>query len=505
MVRQDSVPIVLPHFKRRGDKVFFLVSRRETARLPTPLEQKWFDAIDGTASLATLEARLPGIAQSLGDWAARGIVKILPASGPPSRGPHVVVVEPHMDDAILSIGGRLLKRSGQQRTTILSITRWSPFTSYLLGGRADFCDLKTVTELRTAESQIAARLCRGTFRAMDEGEVMVQAGVPVRPDTLPVVFKNIGAWAVFGPTEHELAALTDRLHSLLEVLAPNELWIPMGLGSHYDHVRTRQACLNVLNRSPGQFRSVHVFLYDDLPYARWFPKHSDNIAAVLKRAGAELDPGTEDIADVFDEKMDVLSVYASQLKVEKLRLVLGGEALRGGAAHPHETYREMVRPPRFVPSVSDLSYDQPSRAYLGGRLGNWLQGVMAAEHLTVLMAYPAGRWDMTLDCLTEIFPDKKISIYTLSNQILPPERSYPHITLESLSTTDHLASILKKREECGEWTMVLDGERLLPLRGCSNAASGRRASVSSPLSSATGNKQPVARARCRSDSSSAGG
>jgi hypothetical protein len=109
----------------------------------------------------------PAIVASLEKWAERGIIKFMPRDRRRPPGPHALVIEPHMDDAIVSLGGRLINQSGRQRTTILSLTRWSSYTSYLLSGRTDFTDVEIVTRLRLAESEIAARMCGATFVAMN--------------------------------------------------------------------------------------------------------------------------------------------------------------------------------------------------------------------------------------------------------------------------------------------------------------------------------------------------
>jgi LmbE family N-acetylglucosaminyl deacetylase len=281
MIDPRSVPVVLPHFKRRQGEILFLVSRREALRLANEPQVEQFDAVDGHACVAELEARFPGVTESLADWAERGMVKFLPAEGPPSDGRRTVVVEPHMDDAALSVGGLLLKRAGRQRTSIVSVTRWSPYTSYLLIGRTDFADLSTVTQLRTAESQIAARLCRAEFYAMDERELMVESGIPLRVDNLPAMHKNMFAWSAFGVTESEVAALAERLLSMVLPLEPEELWIPMGLGPHLDHIRTNRACLKALLIARERLQGTRVFLYDELPYAWQFPRHADIVRRAL--------------------------------------------------------------------------------------------------------------------------------------------------------------------------------------------------------------------------------
>lgn len=157
------VPQVRPHYKRRAQELFFLISNRPTLRL-SPEEVGIYDSIDGSKTVVELERTHASVREPLQRWHDAGIIELIPPlTSPPT--PHIVVVEPHMDDAVLSAGGRLLNRRGRCRITILSLIRWSNFTSYMYLKR-DFLDVRTITNLRLRESALASRLLGAEHRCM---------------------------------------------------------------------------------------------------------------------------------------------------------------------------------------------------------------------------------------------------------------------------------------------------------------------------------------------------
>jgi LmbE family N-acetylglucosaminyl deacetylase len=457
---RQFTPIVLPHYRRRQEKIFFLVSRREAMVLSDSTEAGWFDAIDGRATIAELEEGRPAIVAALEKWAERGIVKFMPPDRGPARGPHALVIEPHMDDAILSLGGRLINQSGRQRTTILSLTRWSSYTSYLLSGRTDFTDLQTVTQLRMAESEIAARMCGASFAAMNESDAIVDMGLPLRPDTLPRFHWTLHSWGTFGPTEEEVAGLSQRLLSVVRSIDPDELWIPMGLGAHVDHVRTRQACLAVVVAMRSELESRRVFVYRDLPYARQFPHHPDHVLRALASAGAALVRRAEDITDVFEDKVSAMAVYASQWKASKIRPVILDDAQSSDRIPGlQETYYEMVALPRQVPRVSEMSFDRPGRAAFAAELAAWLSGG-PPPRLHIFVPVPPVRWGLVLEILSEGLPGTEILIHASTETMPPPSDLIPpRIAVREVPKLERLDDIQEGLDRAGEWTLVLGADK----------------------------------------------
>src|SRR5262249_55274641 len=115
-------------------------------------EKVIWEAIDGKTSIANLRNRFPAVDSVLNWFASLGVCE-LPPAGFPSGRRRILVIEPHMDDAALSVGGIMWLRRIKCEFTVLSLAGVSNFTSYYESGR-DFFDIAEVTALRKAESTL---------------------------------------------------------------------------------------------------------------------------------------------------------------------------------------------------------------------------------------------------------------------------------------------------------------------------------------------------------------
>src|SRR5215472_6613710 len=171
------IPQLRPHNRRRGRMVFFLISTRPFLELSHE-DVLLYESIDGRKTAGELEEVYPGVPDRLLRWHEAQLIELIPPVTAPAK-PHVVVIEPHMDDAALSVGGRLLNRRGQSRITILSIVRQSNFTSYLTVGR-DFANVREISELRQQESALVARLLGAEHQCLDWADAPLRFVPPER-------------------------------------------------------------------------------------------------------------------------------------------------------------------------------------------------------------------------------------------------------------------------------------------------------------------------------------
>ncbi|MGH9448890.1 MAG: PIG-L deacetylase family protein, partial [Terriglobia bacterium] len=305
--------------------------------------------------MAELEAIHAGGRDQLLKWREAMIIELIPPVKPPA-GPHLVVIEPHMDDAALSMGGRLLHRRGQCRITILSVVKWTNFTTYLLLGR-NVLSVRDVTDLRQKESALAARLLGVEYRCLDwtDAPLRFWPAEPWSPAMAERFKATPQAFVNLAPNPQDVRSLAGTLAENLKALAPDELWIPMGLGDHIDHRTTRSACLMVLAEARQQFEGLPVSLYEEVPYAG-ASGHASQIAAALARCGSHLVRATEDITDAFEEKLRLVSVYASQFKPSYIDAVIRrfAESEGGRAGKFAEAYHRLEGTPR-LPLESSLA------------------------------------------------------------------------------------------------------------------------------------------------------
>jgi LmbE family N-acetylglucosaminyl deacetylase len=419
MKRRDVdsyIPQVRPHIQRRDLNLYFMISSRPILELPRE-EVLLYDSVDGRRTVAELEEMCPGARDRLLSWREAAIIELIPPVDSTAT-PHLVVIEPHMDDAALSAGGRLLHRRGRCRITILSVVKWSNFTSYLLL-RRNFLDVREITELRQQESALVARILAAEHRCLDWTDAPLRFWPVERwcPTTTETFNKSPQDFVRGFPNPGEVSLLAAQLLQELSILAPDELWIPMGLGDHLDHRTTRSACLLMLAEAHDRFSNVPVLMYEDLPYASE-PGHAEQIRATLASCGTRLVRATEDITDVLEEKMHLCSIYASQFKVSYIEPMIRGFAAReGGAARKFAEVYHVMEGERRLPLESHLSRDWSDMAALDTQVRSLLQKSTKCRRLTV-MALPSGhlgKWRMDSEFLASAFPNSDLCVYAAAD------------------------------------------------------------------------------------------
>jgi LmbE family N-acetylglucosaminyl deacetylase len=404
----EFVPQMWPHYRRRGRSVFFMSSRRPALEL-SEQDIALFDGIDGCRSAAELEEIHPGAAQRLIQWRDAALLELIPSISPPAA-PRLVVIEPHMDDAVLSAGGRLLHRRGKCGITILSVVKRSNFTSYLTRNRGAL-SVEEVTELRQKEAALAAKVIGAESRCLE----WIDAPLRLIPSQRwsATVFrqfaKNPQAFVKIFPNSAEVSLLAGQLSDAAKQLRPDELWIPMGLGDHIDHRTTRDACLRMLAESPEAFAAVSVCMYEDIPYvSAKLVGHDRQIRNAFAACGTRLIPMREDISDVFAEKVRLATLYASQFKSSYIEPVLR-EAAQGEAGQLGKFAEAFYRLEGHVgvPRESDMCRDASGLAALRARAAEWLGDRRRPPRLTVI-ALPTGhlgRWANDTEFLLSAIPD----------------------------------------------------------------------------------------------------
>jgi LmbE family N-acetylglucosaminyl deacetylase len=340
---------LLPQFRRRGSQVLFMVEPEPVLELATD-ELGAFDLIAAGAAFGTL--RGAGAAALTERLCERGIA--LPcAPQAPVAGPHLLVIEPHMDDAVLGVGGQLLRRKDRERVTVLSVVRWSDYTK--LGP----LDRQEVSALRAAESALAARFVGFHHEVMDELDFPLRVREEIGLSPTPGVREAVKR---FAPTPAAVAALGHRILARVEQLAPDEVWIPLGVGENPDHVLTSRSCLWMLHQAPAVLRGKPVCLYEDLGPFPLFAGHIERILAVHRRTGA-LREIEEDVTAVFPDLLRAVSVYASQVDMSPSARPMSGLASmmdafaapsRGSSRRIERRYA-VVQPPR-IPAHGEVVF-----------------------------------------------------------------------------------------------------------------------------------------------------
>ncbi len=242
-----------------------------------------------------------------------------------------VYLSPHLDDAVLSCGGRIWEQV-QAKESVLVITIFagapqrgaalSPFARVLHArwGQASEAVEQRREEDRAALAVLGAEVVHWPYkdciyRRTSEGDFLYDS--------------EEALWGGVHPAEEDLLGeLVDRLTEL--PLTPDgALYVPLGVGGHVDHQLTRRA----IERARGA-----VTYYEDYPYAE--DCASVGVALGDRRWEAEVVRLSE---EALEAKIAAIACYRSQISslwMDTMDMVgaVRSFAKRRGAGRPAERY-----------------------------------------------------------------------------------------------------------------------------------------------------------------------
>lgn len=400
----DCIPLKRPHFQLLGNQLFFLISKRPYIELDSVDVDLW-NNIDGLASVCELHKRHPNAKERLQRLWELALIEAAPSATGSDR-KRVLIIEPHMDDAVLSVGGLMWEHREHCEFTVVSVTGYSNFTSYYRINR-DFFNINTVTTLRRKESELAMRVLGGKHVVLDTCDA------PLRYQhgnwTLEWYLKNrrgISAYINHSSTDEEVRACANSIERMLAETDAQEIWIPLGVGTSADHEMTRNACLWALMQMKVLSRRVEIFFYQDVPYAMNFPLHTDQILAALVSRGATVERVASDITASMSAKLRLISIFASQFKMDYMRSKV--EATARMTSQSDGRFGELlVRIDKLPDQIQQLEVYSGCMdiVELLGRLGKWLQRNRTAERITILCPMGVGRWKEYMEFLLRSFPN----------------------------------------------------------------------------------------------------
>jgi LmbE family N-acetylglucosaminyl deacetylase len=221
-------------------------------------------------------------------------------------GSDVLAVSPHLDDAVLSVGGQIaeLTRTGCRVTvfTVFAGLTAGPYSPVASRFHEEWGLLSDPVRHRRAED----------LRALNW-----LGAEAVHGDFLDAIYRTdpVGRWIVGAgsvPTEHvasDEAELTSRLceavRALIVSLEPSLLLTCASVGDHVDHIHTCDAV-----RAAAAATGVGLRLWTDLPYARVLARSLPE--PLQARIGAH-SPQPYPLSDhAWQAKLHAVGEYASQ-------------------------------------------------------------------------------------------------------------------------------------------------------------------------------------------------
>jgi LmbE family N-acetylglucosaminyl deacetylase len=370
----QNSPIVLrrPHFHLTDGDLFFLISRNPHARL-SRLEAEVWDALEQGPSLEELRRRF---SEKAADDVVRrfkglGVCELAESHYPTGRR-RVLVVEPHSDDAVLSIGGTLWARRHECEFVVATVCSRSNFTSYYMLGR-DYFDVDAISSLRAAEAELFVRLIGGQYRALGRSDAPLRYhGGNWSLDWFRRHNSSIGVFISRQASEKELSDWVEVIRDLILNEKADQIWIPLGC-YHTDHHFTRNACLLALLQNRSLLGHLPVRFYQEVPYDTRFAEVAASVVGVLERAGAEMAREVVPIASAFGDKLHLVSLYGSQFKLETIRSDIEASARQAGQSEDMaEVFWRVDRLPNAVQPLAFYS-DQQGLRRARKRLRPWVQ------------------------------------------------------------------------------------------------------------------------------------
>jgi LmbE family N-acetylglucosaminyl deacetylase len=406
----DLIPLKRPQFELRGRQLFFLSLNRARVELDSDDAALW-NRIDGSATLGQLRDSDPEVEPRLRRFWDLGICELRPLRFPENR-KRVLVVEPHMDDAVLSVGGLMWSLREECEFAVVSVSGRSIYTAPVYRDRELFGAVRT-SALRKAESALVTRLLGGRFTTLDEPDA------PLRYQPGECTFDwyrdhqaLVDAFVDHYSSDQEIESWAASIERLLATTDAQEIWLPLGVGGQADHELTRNACLRALGRLRGVEDRIALFFYQDVPYSVRFPAHTEQILDAFTAAGGTLRRQAEDIAEVLGDKVRLMSIYESQFRLSEMAAEVVAAARR--ASPSGEGFCELRFKVTALPGPID-----PLSAYSGRgavenlvmRLDAWYRRHRSALRIRVISLVPIGRWAEDLSFLLEAFPDAVLEVH----------------------------------------------------------------------------------------------
>jgi LmbE family N-acetylglucosaminyl deacetylase len=417
MILTDNiVPLRRPHFHLRGRQLFFLISKRPYTEFDAIDAELW-ENIDGTVTIAELRGQFPDVSGQIQKFWDLEIVEVAPARFEEHR-KRILVIEPHMDDAVLSVGGLMWLRRNECEFTVLTVVGVSNFTSYCRIDR-EYFDVKTVTDLRRAESEAVMHVLGGKHRVLDQHD----APLRYQPGNCTIGWykknrRSISAFVNHSSPDAEVESLVESIIPALSSTDAQEIWIPLGVGTSADHEMTRNACLRALMRLPDLCQRVEMYFYQDVPYAIMFPQHTAQILDAIGSSGGMVEQVCDDVGEAMPDKLRMLSVFGSQFKpsyMDPKVVACGHQAIASDSGYGELRFRIKKLPGR-VDQIDFYSGREHVRALLG-RLEKWYPRHRSAKRIRILCPMGVGRWKEDMSFLLEAFPNAILEVHITDDAI----------------------------------------------------------------------------------------
>lgn len=407
-LRDDDIVVRRPHFRLVDGKLFFLASNRPVKLLDSEESRIW-NAIANPVTGAFLRARYLGRSDTaIANFLKAGLCDITERCRESRK--RILVIEPHADDAALSVGGMMLLNRQDFRFSVATIANRSNFTSYYYLDR-NYFDPDLITQLRTSESQCVAKILDGEHIAGP----MTDAPLRYRDEKWSLDFfrshrGSISASTARTPHQRDYPAWIAAIRNIIVTTEFDELWIPLG-SPHIDHSLVAGSCFKLIATEPRLFADCKIRVYEDVPYSSRFPDQMACRIKHLSEAGFSLKAEVTPVDKVWADKIRLVSVYASQFKIEALSndISASAEGLSAKSRYAERLWHLTGAPTEFDPATYEASMriESTERA----AIAKWISRHRDTKVLRLVLQAATGRWSEDLQLLQSMFPKARFEIY----------------------------------------------------------------------------------------------
>ena len=404
----DHLLVRMPHFQLRGDSLFWVGSKQPQRRLSEAEIALW-NLINGRVSVKEVRETCGERADALiREFLSSGYCELAEPTFPANR-PRVLVIEPHADDAVLSIGGTLWLRRLECKFVIATMASRSNHTRYA-DLDCDFFDVKEVTEIRRRESELFALMLGGHHISVG----MTDAALRYHDSNWNSDFYLRHLMSVRVATsrigdDRERQRWTEAVRRLLTEQPSAEVWFPLG-GPHSDHMLTADACIAAFLSDASLVAGRVLRVYQEFPYTARYPHHMNSALDALRTSGAVLEEKPSPMTGACERKRRLATIYDSQ-EIEEMRPDTdASELTQGPASGRSELFWTLKTLPRHADRGGIVS-----SAITGherdGEIASWISNNRDKERLRVLLLMPTGRWTSDLELLSAAFPRATFEVY----------------------------------------------------------------------------------------------
>jgi LmbE family N-acetylglucosaminyl deacetylase len=261
-----------------------------------------------------------------------------------------IILSPHYDDAVLSMGGLLAEKGSHAVVATFFNGKPALATSTIWDQQSGFSDSSTASDARVKENKAALAVLGATIHDYGYLDDQYSLRVPLNSATKPSALELATSDELEQEIAKDIQALIASYQGkTVNVFGP-ALFKP-GI-NHPDHELLHKAYVGVANSYPAT--TTHFYFYEDYPYVELYnqaslislKKNIENESGfVLTPIEISLNPG-----DV-SKKLEALRKYDSQIKTFTLvgRDIVGGlgdyTKNRCGENKPCEVVYEVFRAP----------------------------------------------------------------------------------------------------------------------------------------------------------------